>query len=90
MLKQTLETRNIETPLVLRGKYVDLRSFKDVIFRHNIREDLEISLGIKVSRPSLERFLKLPVANSFSLIKFKIGYDVETERLVDRGLEFSV
>jgi predicted ATPase len=90
MLKQTLESRNIETPLVLRGRYVDLSSFKDIIFRHNIKEDIEISLGIKFSLPRIERFPKPLTGNDFSLIKFKIGYDAETERLVDRGIELSI
>jgi AAA15 family ATPase/GTPase len=35
VLKQTLESRNIKTPLVLRGKYVDLGSFKETVFGYN-------------------------------------------------------
>jgi AAA15 family ATPase/GTPase len=37
VLKQTLESRNIEAPLVLRGKYVDLSSFKDIVFQHDLK-----------------------------------------------------
>ena len=31
LLKQTLESRNNEAPLILRGKYVDLSSYRDII-----------------------------------------------------------
>jgi predicted ATPase len=76
MLKQTLESRNIEIPLVLRGRYVDLSSFRDVIFRHNVKDDIEISLGFSQVR--------------IWSIKFRVGYEEESVRLVQRYMEFSI
>jgi predicted ATPase len=76
VLKQTLESGNIEIPLVLRGKYVDLSSFRDVVFRHNVKDDIEISLGFSQEI-------------TWS-IKFGVGYEEESGRLVQRYMEFSI
>jgi len=94
MLKQTLESRNLETPLVLRGKYVNLGSFRDVIFRHELDKVLEISLGIgvKTAKKSLIRLRTTKTLHSvskYAKISFRIGYDPETDRLVHQGLELS-
>jgi len=84
VLKQTLESRNIETPLVLRGRYVNLGSFKEVVFGHNVEEVIEISLGIDTEMP----FGREPRYRS-PLIKIKIGYDAEKASLISKGIEFS-
>jgi len=91
VLKQTLESRNIETPLVLRGKYVNLGSFKDIVFRHNIKENIEISLGLPAKeRKRIARHTSdtLKTYRDVMLMKIKIGYDAKSERLVNRGVEF--
>jgi len=93
MLKQTLESRNLETPLVLRGKYVNLGSFRDVIFRHELDKVLEISLGIGI-KPAKKSLIHLRTntfqsVNKYAKISFRIGYDPETDRLVHQGLELS-
>jgi len=93
ILKQTLESRNIEAPLILRGKYVDLSSFKEIVFGHNIKEDIEVSLGIR-SRQRIRRLFGIrefpKLDQKVSLVKFKIGYDVQSESLINRGIEFSI
>ena len=97
MLKQTLESRNIEAPLILRGRYVDLSSFRDVIFRHNVKDDIEISLGF--SQIALRRVMtphgiiyerSRAYRNVMWLIKFGVGYEEESGRLDQRYMEFSI
>lgn len=50
MLKQTIDSRDMENPLLLNGKYVSLGSFEDIIFRHDLDKDLEIELKISSHR----------------------------------------
>ena len=92
LLKQTLESRNIEVPLVLRGKYVDLSSFKDIVFQHDLKEIIEILLGIRIiQHPRIRRPPDFPkLYRDISLMKFKFGYDVKSKRIINKGLEISI
>jgi energy-coupling factor transporter ATP-binding protein EcfA2 len=96
LLKQTIESRNIETPLVLRGRYVDLSSFRDVIFRHNIEDNIEISLGFsrlaphRIIAPRIIYERNQAYRDSIWLLKFRVGYEEKSGRLVQRCMEFSI
>jgi predicted ATPase len=76
ILKQTLESYDRRTPLILRGRYVDLGSFYDVIYNKDIKNDIEISLS--------SRYEDYPY-----LIKFSIGYNEANKSLVQRYIEYS-
>ena len=69
LLKQTLESRNIETPLTLSGKYLDLGSYNDVIFLHHTEQEIEISLRIRYQN------------RQFGTISIRIGLDQKEDRL---------
>ena len=62
LLRQTLESRESWSPLVLRGGLVDLGSYDDFVYRHEKRR--EVTIEIELS-PSLQRwrraFLSLSV-----------------------------
>jgi len=91
VLKQTLESRNIKTPLVLRGKYVDLGSFKETVFGYNSEEDIEISLGIGTTY-NLEKALgvKESTYQGYSLVRVKVYYDIKNDRLISKDMELSI
>jgi len=84
LLKQTLESRNILTPLVIRGKYVNLGSYKDIIFQHDINRSIEISLMLNFFRRA-SIYEDIPQE---ALMKFKIGY--KEGQLTIEAIEFSV
>jgi len=97
LLKQTSESRNLMTPLVIRGKYVDLGSFRDLVFSHDLDKNLEIGLKLGVHfRPShlyrdlVKDILKPRNYYIIPLLKFTIGFDRDRERLVNKSIEFSI
>ena len=97
LLKQTSESRNLMTPLVIRGKYVDLGSFRDLVFSHDLDKNLEIGLKLRVHfRPShlyrdlVKDILKPRNYYIIPLLKFTIGFDRDRERLVNKSIEFSI
>ncbi len=91
VLKQTLESRGLTAPLVLKGRYVNLGSFKDIVFRHDTKRNLEISLGLRMPLGALsDRTDKKQSANEregkVTLI-FRIGYDDKKEVLTHQGVD---
>jgi predicted ATPase len=84
-LKQTLESRNLESPFVLDGAYVQLGSFQDVIFGHMPKRKIQIDMkfaGSKIERKRRDRgFLG---AAPFSIsIKVCLSSDTKTIQLTD-------
>lgn len=49
-LKQTLESGNFEVPLVLKGKYADLSSYRNLVFNHHQRRQLSIMIDFESHR----------------------------------------
>jgi len=92
LLKQTSESRNLMSPLIIRGKYVDLGSFRDLIFSHDLDKNLEIGLKLRIrAGPSrLYRDLLVDLSNTAILLKFTIGFDRRRERLINKGVELSI
>ncbi|MBC8044134.1 MAG: AAA family ATPase, partial [Rhizobacter sp.] len=73
MLKQTLESRDKESPLITNGDYVKLGSYSDFIYGHEIERDLDISftsiLGGKLYRAYVER------------LNFTVTFDKPTKQI---------
>jgi len=105
LLKQTAESRNILTPIVVRGRYADLGSYKDMIFRHDINRNLEIGIKLntqrlrpspillippRISRHVYEKARRMLRTSNFCFLKFTIGLDPLRERIVNKGIEFSI
>lgn len=49
-LKQTIMSRDVETPLLLREKYVPLGSFRDMVFAKETSRKMEFALDLGVGR----------------------------------------
>ncbi len=76
-LKQTLESRNLDAPFVLDGNYVELGTYSDVVFSHETKKQIRISLNFtkpERQRVPLFRFFVTPFT-----VDFSIGYDLETQ-----------
>ncbi len=68
LLKQSLESRDANAPLIFSGAFVDLGSYYNAVHRHNLKRD--ISFGFRLSRPPFE---EPPPADSASE-KEKVAY----------------
>ena len=52
LLKQSLESRDANAPLIFSGSLVDLGSYYNAVHRHDLKRD--ISFGFRLSRPPFE------------------------------------
>ena len=52
LLKQSLESRDANAPLIFSGAFVDLGSYYNAVHRHELKRD--ISFGFRLSRPPFE------------------------------------
>lgn len=52
LLKQSLESRDADAPLIFSGSMVDLGSYYNAVHLHQVRRD--ITFGFRVSRPKFE------------------------------------
>lgn len=95
MLKQTLESRNIDAPLVVRGKYVDLNSYRDIIFKHELNKNIEIELNIKLDEnkfrgyEDIKNIVKInlsEILNSIN-ISYAFGYDKKMGIIKNQSFE---
>lgn len=62
LLKQTADSRLIESPILLNGDYIELESYKNIIYKHDTKNTLEFSFTLDKMEKRHERF--------FSGIKF--------------------
>lgn len=44
MLKQTVDSRDVQNPLLINGPYVNLGTYSDFIYRHNVSESFKVSV----------------------------------------------
>lgn len=94
-LKQTLASRSLESPFVLEGPYVQLGSYKDVVFSHDQQRNIEIEMKFEKPARSITRTRRkgrerlsydLAVFAPISL-SFAIEFDPKTETIRLRDLE---
>jgi predicted ATPase len=52
LLKQSLESRDVDAPLIFSSKWVDLGSYHNAVHQHDLNRD--ITFGFRVSRPKFE------------------------------------
>lgn len=50
LFKQTIDSRDMENPLLLNGKYVSLGSFNDIIFGHDEKLNFEVEFTFKIEK----------------------------------------
>jgi predicted ATPase len=91
-LKQTLASRNLESPFVLEGPYGKLGSYSDVVFNHDIEKKIEIELKFGARTKSKRRIKKGSLVYPRLLfteierfapltIIFQVEFDAETETI---------
>jgi predicted ATPase len=87
-LKQTLESRNLESPFVLEGSYVQLGTFQDVVFGHNSKRKIQIQM--EFTRQRMRGYIDrlLPLGRRFS-ISLALGWRPETSTVRLTDLEIS-
>src|SRR5437773_2506085 len=55
LVKQTVLARDPEVPLVLNGRFVDLGSYHDVVYRHDLKVPIGLELSMRGDDPSRAR-----------------------------------
>lgn len=90
MMKQTFEYRDIQTPLKPNGLYAELGSFKDFVYKGNLKET--ISFQLKISRNNIN---ELQAGNSsieldYDTILFEIeaSFNSAIEKLILNKVEY--
>jgi len=95
-LKQTLASRSLESPFVLEGPYVQLGSFTDVVYKHDLSKKIRVSMEFtsaksnmmlkatkNLTRRSRHRF------ENYS-ISFQVQFDKESETILLTDLEIMI
>lgn len=70
MLKQTVDSRDVTSPLVVNGSYVQLYSYESLIANHDIRKDL----GIELSFQTESDFLGLETGEDSMFCQAKLSF----------------
>jgi len=97
-LKQTLASRNFESPFVLEGPYVRHGSYKDVVFAHQPKRDIEIQMQFRkptrkeiyarrgIDQPRRRQLFNLAYFAPLT-VSFAVGFDDKTETIQLRDLK---
>lgn len=97
-LKQTLMSRSLESPFILEGPYVQLGSYQDVVFAHDITREIGITLSFSREKlgplfhqrdTSLERGLIELLRFMPLTVSFTIEFDSITETIKLKDLKIS-
>lgn len=87
LLKQTLESRNIETPLSLRGKYVDLNAYKDIVYKHELDNNIELAFNMNFTHLKSNKYKLKDINIDDLFIHFKFGYNVKKDLILNKDFE---
>ncbi len=87
LLKQTMESRYVENPLILNGTYIQLESYQNVIYRNDVDQNLEFEFSFDpqshLSAPILSPEVRYHVVfhgkeGKVRLVRFEI-LDIESK-----------
>jgi len=102
LLRQTVDSRDVENPLSIHGKYVDFGSYRDFIFQHNDRNHLGVDilfsapLPIEAPRPAMLKEarrhppLKISLSGTEILFSVEFRYIRKSMRVILHRALFSV
>ena len=76
LLRQTLDARDPDTALLTRGSLIDVGNFKDLIYNHDKKRELQLSLNIPVG----SRYLPASAASAQE-IDVSFAYDEGRQRI---------
>lgn len=60
LARQTVDARDQEVPLMLQGDYVDLGTYQDLVFQHDVSRSLEVEYGWSVDQARWMRRFDAP------------------------------
>ena len=96
-LKQTLSSRSDKSPLILEGPLVQLGSYRDVVYGHNIENEIEVELTFSRKSLSTLHSSASTIGESASIdeisrflpysLTFRVNYDERTETINLKDLE---